>query len=176
MVTAGHCLLPQGGYSKIGPVLWSNWHRGTGTVKLPGQPTYYGDLGLINTNIRDTSPTIFVGDKNSSTKRWVGGRHSVRAKEGDQYCTGGATTGQICRWKVTDLAWKVDTFEGDNYDGTLRWVQVGKKRGRCVNGGDSGGPVYTFRSDGYVVAKGITSASNTKDEPIKDTCLHFFTD
>ncbi|MFI6510886.1 DNRLRE domain-containing protein [Streptosporangium sp. NPDC050855] len=171
MVTAGHCLLPQGGSASVGSILWSNWHKGTGTVKLPGQPTYYGDLGLLHVDVRGTSPTIFVGDKNSSTKRWVGGRYSVRAKEGDQYCTGGASTGQICRWKVTDLAWKID-MGGQ----TVRWVHVGKKRGRCVIDGDSGGPVYTFRPDGYVVAKGITSGSSSPEEPIQDTCMHTFTD
>ncbi|WP_327104272.1 hypothetical protein [Nonomuraea glycinis] len=60
---------------------------------------------------------------------------------------------------------------------TVRWVQVGKKRGKCVIDGDSGGPVYTFRSDGSVVAKGVTSGSNADETtPVKDTCVHTFTD
>ncbi|GGP14387.1 S1 family peptidase [Nonomuraea glycinis] len=60
---------------------------------------------------------------------------------------------------------------------TVRWVQVGKKRGKCVIDGDSGGPVYTFRSDGSVVAKGVTSGSNADlKTPVKDTCVHTFTD
>ncbi|MFI6817457.1 DNRLRE domain-containing protein [Nonomuraea sp. NPDC050328] len=173
MVSAGHCTAGANQMTSIGTVKWDNHTDGVGTVKLPGQPTYYGDLTLINTLFRETSPTIFVGDQNSSLKRWVGGRYSVPAKEGDQYCTGGITSGQICRWKVTDLGWKIENKESG---AKTRWLQMGKKAGRCVNGGDSGGPVYTFRSDGYVVAKGITAVSNAKTEPILDVCVHGFTD
>ncbi|MET9344597.1 DNRLRE domain-containing protein [Nonomuraea sp. NPDC003804] len=178
VVTAGHCLPRQGGDTDAGPARWSNWQPGTGTVILPGQPTYYGDLGLIYADIRGTNPKIFIGAENSTEKRYVTGRFSIPAKENDQYCTGGFSTGQICRWKVTDIAWKVDMkdFTTGASTGTTRWVQVGKKRGRCVIGGDSGGPVYTFRPDGTVVAKGITSGSNTKTERIKDVCIHTFTD
>ncbi|MET8006585.1 hypothetical protein [Nonomuraea glycinis] len=108
MVTAGHCLLPQGGGTDAGSIRWSDWHDGTGTVKLPGQPTYYGVLGLLHADIRGTSPTSFIGDKNSAEKRWVTGRYSIRAEENDLYCTGGLSTGQICGWKATDITWKID--------------------------------------------------------------------
>nr|WP_055506795.1 hypothetical protein [Nonomuraea pusilla] len=58
----------------------------------------------------------------------------------------------------------------------MRWVQVGKKTGRCTVDGDSGAPVYTFRqSDGYVLAKGILSGSSG-EEPVESTCVTFFTD
>ncbi|MER7506685.1 hypothetical protein AB0L05_41670 [Nonomuraea pusilla] len=66
--------------------------------------------------------------------------------------------------------------ETGEHDGTVRWVQVGKKSGRCPVGGDSGAPVYTFRqSDGYVVAKGIYSGG-VGDDPVQSTCVTFFTD
>jgi hypothetical protein len=39
-------------------------------------------------------------------------------------------------------------------------VWRGDKRGWCIKTGDSGGPTYTVRSDGYVVAKGIISGAS----------------
>ncbi|WP_406318395.1 S1 family peptidase [Streptosporangium sp. NBC_01639] len=114
----------------------------------------------------------------------MGGWSSVRAREGDQYCIGGASSnpesnGQICRFKVTDIAWKIDYTDPKTgeHDGTVRWVQVGKKTGRCPVGGDSGAPVYTFRqSDGYVVAKGILSGAAGDNEPVQSPCVSYFTD
>ncbi len=188
MVSAGHCAEGDGRLASAGIVEWTNWRDGQGTIKLPNQPTYYGDVSLIQTLLgRVTSPTIFIGDRNSSVKEWVGGRFSVRAREGDQYCIGGASPakdpdpvswGQICRFKVTDIAWKIeytDRKTGES-DGTVRWVQVGKKTGRCPVSGDSGAPVYTFRqSDGYVIAKGIYSGGKG-NENVQSTCVSYFTD
>ncbi|MEV6041187.1 hypothetical protein AB0L65_59510 [Nonomuraea sp. NPDC052116] len=114
----------------------------------------------------------------------MGGRSSVRSRESDQYCIGGASTNpesndQICRFKVTDIGWKVE-YAGPKtreYIGTVRWVQVGKKTGKCPVGGDSVAPVYTFRqSDGYVVAKGIFSGGVGDDAPVQSTCVTYFTD
>lgn len=185
MVSAGHCIPEGGQLVDPGIVKWTNWRDGQGTIKLPNQPTYYGDVSLIETGFgRVTSPTIFIGGRDSSTKQWVGGRFSVPAREGDQYCIGGASpnpvsNGQICRFKVTDIAWKVqytDPKTGKT-DGTARWVQVGKKTGRCPVSGDSGSPVYTFRkSDGYVVAKGIFSGGAGDNQPVQSTCVTYFTD
>lgn len=63
------------------------------------------------------------------------------------------------------------------HDGTVRWVQVGKKTGRCQVRGDSGAPVYTFRqSDGCVVAKGILSGTAGDEKPVQSTCVTQFVD
>ncbi|MFI0417068.1 DNRLRE domain-containing protein [Spongiactinospora sp. 9N601] len=182
MVSAGHCVV-SGGITSAGVVEWTNWVAGQGTIKLPNQPTYYGDVSLMQTVLgRVTSPTIFIGGRDSTEKQFVGGRFSVPAREGDQYCVGGASqntetlsNGQICRFKVTDIAWKIKSSKSTS---TTRWVQVGKKSGRCTIGGDSGAPVYTFRKgDGFVVAKGIHHGSNSADgKPIQSTCVNYFTD
>ncbi|MGV9302016.1 hypothetical protein ACWDLG_01470 [Nonomuraea sp. NPDC003727] len=173
MVSAGHCVA-SGGITSADVVKWTNWVAGQGTIKLPNQPTYYGDVSLMQTVLgRATSPTIFIGDRDSSEKQWVGGRFSVPARESDQYCVGGASpdpdtrsNGQICRFKATDIGWKLETAKS-----TTRWVQGGKKSGRCTIDGDSGAPVYTFRkSDGYVVAKGIHHGSeNADNSPVRST-------
>ncbi|GAA3813522.1 hypothetical protein GCM10022226_37810 [Sphaerisporangium flaviroseum] len=34
---------------------------------------------------------------------------------------------------------------------------MGSRVGGCTEGGDSGGPIFTIESDGYVAAKGILS-------------------
>ncbi|MEU7833882.1 DNRLRE domain-containing protein [Nonomuraea sp. NPDC049129] len=182
MVSAGHCVVSDG-ITSAGVVEWTNWVAGQGTIKLPNQPTYYGDVSLIQTVLgRVTSPTIFIGGRDSAEKQWVGGRFSVPARETDQYCVGGASpdtktlsNGQICGFKVTDIGWKV---EGSKPKSTTRWLQVGKKSGRCTIRGDSGAPVYTFRKgDGYVVAKGIHHGSNNVDnKPSVSTCVNYFTD
>jgi hypothetical protein len=185
IVSAGHCAEGDGRLWDNGTIEWTNWRDGQGTIKLPNQPTYYGDVSLMRTGFgRVTSPTIFIGGRDSSEKQWVGGRFSVRAREGDQYCIGGASSnpasnGQICRFKVTDIAWKVEYTDPatGGLDGTARWVQVGKKTGRCPVGGDSGAPVYTFRpGDGYVIAKGIYSGGAGEDLPTQPTCVTYFTD
>ncbi|MET7338880.1 DNRLRE domain-containing protein [Nonomuraea sp. NPDC005650] len=185
MVSAGHCADGDGLLASAGIIKWTNWRDGQGTIKLPNQPTYYGDVSLIQTGFgRVTSPTIFIGGRDSSVREWVGGRFSVRSREGDQYCVGGASTnpesnGQICRFKVTDIGWKVEYVDPKTreYVGTVRWVQVGKKTGKCPVGGDSGAPVYTFRqSDGYVVAKGVFSGGVGDDAPVQSTCVTYFTD
>ncbi|MFC7641939.1 hypothetical protein ACFQX6_13830 [Streptosporangium lutulentum] len=184
-MSAGHCAEGDGRLWDAGVIEWTNWRDGQGTIKRPNQPTYYGDVSLMRTGFGQvTSPTIFIGGRDSSVKEWVGGRFSVRAREGDQYCIGGASpnpesNGQICRFKVTDIAWKVDYTDPKTreHDGTVRWVQVGKKTGTCPVAGDSGAPVYTFRqSDGYVVAKGIFSGGAGDDKPVQSTCVTYFTD
>jgi hypothetical protein len=95
---------------------------------------------------------------------------------GELYCVGGMRTGQTCGWKVGRF------FETAPFGGStekVRNVWEGSKTGECVARGDSGGPVYTIRQDGYIVGKGITSFTNYED-PTSATwiapCRHGFTD
>ncbi|GAA3664795.1 hypothetical protein GCM10022224_031230 [Nonomuraea antimicrobica] len=181
MITAGHCMPRNGnGISSIGiltgtaPNLDSTWADGKGSQKLPGQPTYYGDTARLQILPRDRTASIFVGDANSEAKRPVGGRWTRRAIVGDAYCVGGATTGQTCNWKVSDLGWKLETDDG----AITRWVHRGTRANRCTFSGDSGAPVFTIRSDGYVMAKGIHHGGvHNPDNTQKQTdCVEFFTD
>ncbi|MET9344688.1 hypothetical protein [Nonomuraea sp. NPDC003804] len=126
MVSAGHCVASVG-ITSAGVVEWTNWVAGQGTIKLPNQPTYYGDVSLMQTVLgRVTSPTIFICGRDSTEKQFGGGRFSVPARDTDQYCVGGASpdpdtlsNGQICRFKVADIGWKLETPTS-----TTRWVQV----------------------------------------------------
>ncbi|MDR1806826.1 MAG: S1 family peptidase [Propionibacteriaceae bacterium] len=78
---------------------------------------------------------------------------------GDQFCTGGARSGELCGWTVDQSNVNV-TYD----DGTVvQKITIGTKgtSGGGVIAGDSGGPVYTVRSDGKVAAKGIISGSGS---------------
>ncbi|MEW1845929.1 DNRLRE domain-containing protein [Nonomuraea angiospora] len=191
MITAGHCL-PQnkdpwmyendpagtvmGGLNKSGSTYDSTWVDGVGSVKLPGQPTTYGDSAqALLVGSHKNAPSIFVGSETSGQKRSVAGRWSRRAQDGDLYCSGGAVTDQSCNWKVSGLGWRVTTDEGE----VFKWTHRGVRANRCIKKGDSGGPVYTIRSsDGYVTAKGILAwAGFLPDGSVPTTdCEAGFTD
>ncbi|MEV0632137.1 DNRLRE domain-containing protein [Nonomuraea wenchangensis] len=191
MITAGHCL-PQnkdpwmyendtawtimGGLNKSSSTYDSTWMDGTGSVKLPGQPTTYGDSAqAVLIGSHKNAPSIFVGSSTSGTRRSVAGRWSRRAQDGDLYCSGGARTGQSCNWKVAGIGWRITNDEGE----VTKWTQRGVRGNRCLQKGDSGGPVYTIRSgDGYVTAKGILSwAAFMPDGSVPGTdCEAGFTD
>ncbi len=146
-------------------------------MKLPGQPTTYGDAAqLILLNDHVNAPSIFVGGPESTTKRSVAGRWSRRALDGDLYCSGGAVTGQSCNWKVSGLGWRVEDSETHEI---TRWTHRGLRATRCLKHGDSGGPVYTIRrEDGYVTAKGILAWGGfNKDGSVPTSdCEQGFTD
>ncbi|MFD1940035.1 hypothetical protein ACFSKW_52120 [Nonomuraea mangrovi] len=57
--------------------------------------------------------------------------------------------------------------------GVIENIVMGTKGGACTEGGDSGGPVYTFEPDGYVVAKGI---HHSDSDPLFGDCTERFTD
>lgn len=196
MIVAGHCM-PQnkdpwayegygvtgsggwpilGGLNKSSSAYDSTWVDGVGSVKLPGQPTTYGDAAqLILLNGHVNAPSIFVGGPDSTTRRSVAGRWSRRAQDGDLYCAGGAVTGQSCNWKVSGLGWKTENTNGE----VTKWTHRGLRANRCNQRGDSGGPVYTIRAgDGYVTAKGIISWAGFNENGSVPTsnCEHGFTE
>ncbi len=166
MVTAGHCYSSGGtattsGGLRLGTVTSGsreNWTAGVGTVRLTGDTRYLGDLALINTSSwltggtpNGSAPYIYRGPAGSAAYSRIGGVDFTY--RGDQYCTGGAVTGEQCAWYVDEI------FTDYKYTtaGLVRNVAIGTKRRYCIRGGDSGGPVYNVQADGSVRAKGIIS-------------------
>lgn len=164
MLTAGHCA-PYGGaistpaqsMGSISSGTRENWDPNSGTVSWPGEPgVYRGDIGLVQMytgrassgRIYRYGPTSGV----SSPVRLTWGRWS---RPGDNFCTGGVTTGEICNWTVDAAGvwmWYI-------FDGITVWaknVVEGYRSSGCMQDGDSGGSVFTLYQDG-VAAKGIMS-------------------
>lgn len=160
MITAGHCGPDGGSVSTPAQSMgwinsWeSNWLSGTGSVRFPGASDYSGDLSLIRVNGGLQSGTgMYVGGPGAANYLTVREMWSRSPQAGDQYCTGGAYSGELCGW-VTQVARGNFTHS----DGTVaRNVSWGTKGGTCTTAGDSGGPIYTVRSDGTIAAKGIHS-------------------
>ncbi|WP_157383411.1 DNRLRE domain-containing protein [Nonomuraea coxensis] len=180
LVTAGHCM-PKA-YSSVRVSndgtrfygqrvgMLTTYEYGKGTVPLPGQNKWLGDTALVTTDPSVAVPTasIFTGDETSRTRRPVKSSWSRRSAHNELYCVGGRSTGQHCNWRVDNPnTWK--KTDG----GTTDNIVTGKRSGDCVEGGDSGGPVYTFRSDGSVVAKGVANAGTS---PLIGDCVMVFTD
>ncbi|MBB4942786.1 hypothetical protein FHR32_007186 [Streptosporangium album] len=170
MVTAGHCLPDIGEFQyvdrvvgtermHIGITLSSTWVMGKGSVKLPGQTQTRGDAAIVE-YFDSYKPTasIFVGGVTSGEKRPVRRSWTRRSVPGDLFCIGGRTTGQSCNWKVEEVNKPIPQgIDGGGFAGTLANGVRATRRGDCSEGGDSGGPIFTIESDGYVVAKGILS-------------------
>ncbi|MDX3615694.1 DNRLRE domain-containing protein [Streptomyces europaeiscabiei] len=191
IVTAGHCTTldgwmntwdktPPDNSMSVGSVDYDNYTNGKGSAKLSGQSYYSGDLSLIRIyeNKYNVSARIY---KKGSTLRRVENRWTTRSKKAEQFCTGGARSSEVCGWKVTETKkrWKYG-----NGDVAQNMTVAEKNSGACIIGGDSGGPVYTVKSNGYVYAKGIISGSGcvslTDDGECSDSwdgkCRVFFTD
>ncbi|MGA5040393.1 DNRLRE domain-containing protein [Streptomyces capoamus] len=165
IVSAGHCTHSDGYMDSwdnsypdnsvtVGFVDVDNWANGKGSVKLHGQSYYSGDLTLIEVLKNrgySVSARIF---KKGSTLRRVENRWTTRSKKGEQFCTGGARSSEVCGWKVTATKQRVK-YSGGTIAENMTVAE--KNSGACTLGGDSGGPVYTVKSNGYVYAKGIIS-------------------
>lgn len=89
----------------------------------------------------------------------VGGVWGRKSVNGDQYCMGGARTGETCGWRVYQYDIRYYYFNGDGSPaGSVYPVTRGHKAtGTGHGGGDSGGAVYTVDSAGKAWAKGIHS-------------------
>jgi hypothetical protein len=191
IVSAGHCTYADGYMDSwdnsgtdnsvtVGFVDVDNWANNKGSTKLSGQNYYSGDLSLIKVieNKYNVSARIYKVD---SKLRRVQNRWTTRSKKGEQFCTGGARTGEVCGWKVTQTKKRVK-YSGGTVGENMTVAE--KNSGKCLLHGDSGGPVYTVKSNGYVYAKGIISgsgcASVTDDGECSDAwdgkCKVIFTD
>ncbi|WP_444951749.1 hypothetical protein [Micromonospora ureilytica] len=179
MLTAGHCA-PGGGdlstpSSVIGyvtPNSSENWNNGTGTVYLSGQTTYRGDVALSSVvSGKATSPYIYRGGPGSSSGAAVGEMWSRAPVSGDKYCVGGHVTGEKCNWTVYSTGINFKHSDGATARNVVRSFY--RNDGVCTIGGDSGGPVYTVRSDGKVAAKGIHHGHSSNSV---SGCMQVFTD
>ncbi|WP_433516895.1 trypsin-like serine protease [Nonomuraea sp. CA-143628] len=191
VLCAGHCNpedSPHKVVPNIGQVVSSTFRTGVGSVRPPGYTWALGDISVIKAaSPRLHTASIFGGDKNSSSVRPVLGRHSRGPVPGDQYCTGGITTGEICGW-VVDAAYDPDDFRTTNEKGQVEVIRLaikGSKTGNCTQGGDSGGPVYTIRNlkvngkwKGYAYARGIHfgGTKNKATGSFLNPCNEWFTE
>lgn len=177
MLTAGHCAATgdtsRSVTSWAGATLGSvdvnstTYTWGKGTVLLPGQTMYRGDLSLIRMDAgRASTGLIYRGAVGSTQAASVGEMWNRHAYAGDQYCTGGSFSGELCQFTVYAVGINHRYTNGD----LLQNVVQGSRGGSCTIGGDSGGPVYTVRTDGAVAAKGIHNGSSTTG------CDEWFTD
>jgi hypothetical protein len=176
VLTAAHCAHQGGNITcctpnqAVGSVLsWSheNWESGNGTVGYSGSSINRGDVALVKLAAnRSVSPRIWRGAADGTTSspvRLVWGRWS---QNGDSFCTGGRTTGEICGFVVSAVGIS-------HWYTTGEWIRnavQGERSGTCPLGGDSGGSVFTLYSDG-VAAKGILSGTTGASD-----CDVWFTD
>ncbi|GGN40011.1 hypothetical protein GCM10011578_087130 [Streptomyces fuscichromogenes] len=162
MLSAGHCTTGNGYLDSWNPeltfadVAYDNWNNSKGSVKIAGKSYYSGDLviGKVYENKYNVSARIYKGGPNGSQTRRVQNRWTTRSKVGQQFCSGGSTTGEVCGWKVTSGKLTIKYSDGTVIKNATR----GKKNsGTCDYPGDSGGPVYTVLKNGHVYAKGVIS-------------------
>ena len=145
-----------------------SWNPGTGTVYMTGQ-----FVALIRAS-SSVQGYIYTSCCNGAPVKEMWSR---RPQSGDQYCTGGAVSGQVCGWTVD---WVAGNYYYTDSGETARNVTHGTKRQQCQLHGDSGGPVYTVRSDGGISAKGIISGEWIHDSYVDwyelYSCENVFTD
>jgi hypothetical protein len=166
MLTAAHCV-PAGGTvstpaQSMGTVQQNteeNWNANIGTVFYAGQGTYRGDVALVRLyGSRDSAPYIYRDGPNSGNHSPVRDMFYNYAQVGEKYCTGGATTGEICGFTVE--ATGVNEYYV-NLNGWVRNVVLATKGiisgSGCVNFGDSGGSVFSYHADDSVKARGVIS-------------------
>lgn len=147
MVTAAHCFAPNR------------------TVYTGNQTTVVGNVGAgivaydalaIGTNL---SP--YVWTNNSGHLFPYGGY--ARSFRGQKHCQSGYWTNQICDLNVD--------YPDDSWDagsGIVRYGSSGWRDNHASTAGlagDSGGPVYMFRSDNRLESHGIVSAGDYCDNP-----------
>jgi len=143
MLTAGHCA-PSGGtvtdgQKTMGTIANSSresWDAGVGTVYMSGQSVLRGDIALIQLSSGLSSAgAMYRGGTTSTTSSTVGEIWSSSPSIGDQFCTGGAASGEICGWKVDQI--KVNVMYDDST--VLRNGTRGTGASSSIIPGDSGG-------------------------------------
>ena len=154
LLTAGHCA-PSGssrvytdasGQPKEGTITSStreNWTNGTGTVKMTGGYTKVaGDFALVQVSSLSNSgvePYVFRGGPGgSTTKTKVYGWSNSSPVVGDQLCTSGRQTGEMCGWVIN----RVNYDQSYGVHGVARHISSARKQGKCTIDGDSGAPLH----------------------------------
>lgn len=111
------------------------------------------DSELIDPNASPaTTGQVFSGPWTSSTLKNVGGATAPAVNQ--TVCTSGARSGEHCNLTVsaTGVTWGC---VGATCTG---FISRAADLSAVIAGGDSGGPVYAYRSDGRVGARGVMSA------------------
>ncbi|MFC0033946.1 S1 family peptidase [Micromonospora chaiyaphumensis] len=128
-----------------------------------GGPTNTMGPIINDNNPRDTlmirvaaGGRIYTGAYNAATSIGVGGAASDYV--GNYVCTGGSSSGEHCSLRV-DV---VNQFVNVGYViGPVTQANHIVAGGCAAAPGDSGGPVYSYRSDGRIDARGTVSAGVT---------------
>ncbi|MFB9509918.1 DNRLRE domain-containing protein [Streptomyces aurantiacus] len=162
MLSAGHCTTGNGFMDSWNPeltfagVAYDNWNNSKGSVKVAGKSYYSGDLvtGEVYENKYNVSARVYKGGSHGTQTRRVQNRWTTRSKVGQQFCSGGSTTGEVCGWKVTSGKLTIKYGDGTVIKNATR---AKKNSGTCDYPGDSGGAIYTVLANGHVYAKGVIS-------------------
>ncbi|MEU5790685.1 S1 family peptidase [Micromonospora purpureochromogenes] len=162
---AGGCSTGFGVYWNDARQILSAGHCGSnGQVAYDGGgPTNTMGSIINDNNPRDTlmirvaaGGRIYTGPYNAATSIGVGG--AVSDYVGNYVCTGGASSGEHCSIRVS----VVNQFINVGYVIGPVTQANHVTAGACAAApGDSGGPVYSYRSDGRVDARGTISAGVT---------------
>lgn len=146
-----------------------NWSTTYGTVLIPGQSTYKGDVALIHmTGGRTTSPRIYRFSATSTASSPVVSVVSRSPAVGDGFYTGGSYSGELSGWTVS-VARMNQWYPLEGPQVWARNVTEGTKSGACIQSGDSGGSVFKLVTGG-VRAVGIISGMGAHG------CYVYFTD
>lgn len=151
-LTAAHC-----------GKLWDQFYDGGG---FGSAANYMGDYSWYITN-RDSAIVM----ANATARTFKGGpTSSVSAKVvalwkahvGNWVCNSGASLGEVCQIKVTEVGWSGTYTNGQKVKHMVRAKHAGG--GCAVAAGDSGGPIFAYPSARWdeVAAQGITSAWGKK--------------
>jgi hypothetical protein len=178
VLTAGHCVATLPGKPSYALHQTTNvgaTHTDPGVLLAKIQRGQYrmgvnGDsaVGFLAKNA-SVRPYLFVGGTRSKLTIPVVGIRAPRYKM--KICYSGATSGEHCGYRITDLPHGTRPFTdpngGPSYKIGHEW---GAKSGHCTSRpGDSGSPVYQ-RVDNQAYAVGILSGAYNKDQ-----CEMFFT-
>lgn len=166
LLTAGHCT--SNTFSNNGQFVGSTY-----ATAYPGNAKIYGDWKLLQGS--SYAPRVFRGSLSNGTLNnndsWpiTGAEWGVKAL-GSGMCSSGATTGQICRYYVSDF------YKANSWSGVLTYpltmlghTSSGLPGFSDANGwkkGDSGGPCYFSDNAGGVKVAGIVTgrlSSGTTD-------------
>jgi hypothetical protein len=151
MMTASHCFA-----SGIG-----NLFTPTGTLFATSDnvarslPSAQLDSAMVETAGAGLLGRVYVGPYDSATSRAVSGYEWVSVN--DSVCGSGATSGLRCALNVKDRVLLHYCERSECFD-TRGWLAYNPQVGMAVAGGDSGGPVINYRSDGTAGIKGIIAA------------------
>ncbi len=89
-------------------------------------------------------------------------RGSYTSSVGNSLCASGAFSGAVCLLKVVNTNVTIKTRNGPTYYNEIEVEQVNHAEG--PGEGDSGGPVFSIRSDGWASARALVSAGDDNTE------------